>query len=158
AAAKRTAELLAVPPQSADVGPMLDAVLSRKKGVDALVKEMKSAHLNPDAAKLALRHLNTVGQQNAALIELLRNVVGTGSLTPVLMKEDQNGLMKEVLAAGNPERGERVFRRTDLACLSCHSVAGAGGPVGPDLEGLGASSPLDYIVTSVLDPNKAIRE
>jgi putative heme-binding domain-containing protein len=37
-------------------------------------------------------------------------------------------------------------------------VAGGGPNVAPDLEGIGASSPLDYLVYSVLDPYKDVRE
>ena len=43
--------------------------------------------------------------------------------------------------------------------MLCHSIGGAGGKVGPDLTSLGASTPLaDYIVESVLLPNKRVKE
>src|SRR5207249_3076991 len=53
---------------------------------------------------------------------------------------------------------EAIFRRKDLSCLQCHAIAGAGGTVAPDLLSLGASSPVDYIIDSLLLPNKAIKE
>ncbi len=34
----------------------------------------------------------------------------------------------------------------------------AGGHIGPDLGPIGASSPLDYIITSILDPSASIKE
>jgi putative heme-binding domain-containing protein len=41
----------------------------------------------------------------------------------------------------------------------CHSLGGAGGKVGPDMTSLGASTPLvNYIVESVLLPNKKVKE
>ena len=55
-------------------------------------------------------------------------------------------------------RGEAVFRRKDLTCLKCHSIAGAGGLVGPDLVSIGASAQVDYLVESLLVPNKAVKE
>jgi putative heme-binding domain-containing protein len=51
-----------------------------------------------------------------------------------------------------------VFRRADTGCYNCHMIAGAGANGGPDLRAIGASSPRDYIVESVLNPNKAIKD
>ena len=45
-----------------------------------------------------------------------------------------------------------------MLCLQCHSISGAGGNVGPDLSGIGAGSPVDYLVDSVLTPAKNVRE
>ena len=46
----------------------------------------------------------------------------------------------------------------DLGCVNCHAIGGAGGQVGPDLVSIGASAPVDYLVESILQPNKAIKE
>ena len=45
-----------------------------------------------------------------------------------------------------------------MQCLACHAIAGAGGRVGPGLESLGASAPVDYLVDSLVEPNKAVKE
>jgi putative heme-binding domain-containing protein len=42
--------------------------------------------------------------------------------------------------------------------MKCHSVAQAGGSVGPDLSPVGSISPIDYIVNSILNPNLAVKE
>jgi putative heme-binding domain-containing protein len=42
--------------------------------------------------------------------------------------------------------------------MKCHAIAGAGGQVGPDLAGIGASAPVDYLIESLLQPNKAVKE
>ena len=42
--------------------------------------------------------------------------------------------------------------------MKCHAINKAGGNIGPDLGPIGGSSPLDYIITSVLDPSAAIKE
>lgn len=55
-------------------------------------------------------------------------------------------------------RGEAIFRRKDLNCLKCHAIAGAGGQVGPSLESIGASAQPDYLVDSLLQPNKQVKE
>ena len=64
----------------------------------------------------------------------------------------------EVLAKGDAVRGEKIFRRGDVGCVKCHAVSKAGGNIGPDLGPIGATSPMDYIVSSILDPNAAIKE
>ena len=69
-----------------------------------------------------------------------------------------NQLLTDVARAGDPARGEAVFRRADLNCLKCHAIAGAGGQVGPGLESIGASAQPDYLVDSLLDPGKAVKE
>ena len=42
--------------------------------------------------------------------------------------------------------------------MSCHSLSKAGGDVGPDLSSIGQTSPPDYIINSILDPDQAIKE
>jgi putative heme-binding domain-containing protein len=67
-------------------------------------------------------------------------------------------LVADVVQHGNAPQGESIFRRKDLACLKCHAIAGAGGQVGPDLISIGASAPIDYLIDSIVQPNKAIKE
>ena len=42
--------------------------------------------------------------------------------------------------------------------MSCHSLSKAGGDVGPDLSSVGQTSPPDYIINSILNPDQAIKE
>jgi putative heme-binding domain-containing protein len=67
-------------------------------------------------------------------------------------------LMDLVKSEGSPQRGEEIYRRSQLLCQSCHAIAGAGGAIGPDLVSLGSSAPIDYIVDSLLEPAKKIKE
>src|SRR5690349_31888 len=66
--------------------------------------------------------------------------------------------MNEALTSGDTARGELVFRRADLGCMKCHAINKAGGHIGPDLGPIGGSSPMDYIIISILDPNASIKE
>src|SRR5262249_50927414 len=72
--------------------------------------------------------------------------------------DEVKGLATEALATGDPVRGEAVFRRKELQCLACHGINGSGGQVGPDLTSIGASAQPDYLVESLLIPNKAVKE
>ena len=69
-----------------------------------------------------------------------------------------NQLLTDVARTGDPARGEAIFRRKDLNCQKCHAIAGAGGQVGPGLESIGASAQPDYLVDSLLEPGKAVKE
>jgi putative heme-binding domain-containing protein len=67
-------------------------------------------------------------------------------------------MVEDVRKLGDPARGEVVYRRKDMACLKCHAIAGAGGLVGPDLLSIGASAQVDYLIDSLLLPNKQVKE
>jgi putative heme-binding domain-containing protein len=67
-------------------------------------------------------------------------------------------LAQDALARGDAARGERLYRRTELACVACHAIGGAGGRLGPDLTSIGASAPADYLVESMLNPAAKIKE
>ena len=64
----------------------------------------------------------------------------------------------EVMAKGNAANGEKIFRSRETSCYQCHSIGGAGGQLAPDLRAIGASSPADYLIDSILDPNKAVKD
>ncbi len=81
-------------------------------------------------------------------------ILSPDKLTPVRLKEMADVAQK----SGDPARGERVYRRTEMGCVLCHSIGGAGGKVGPDMTSIGASAPMDYLVESLLLPNSKIKE
>src|SRR5207247_9360567 len=72
--------------------------------------------------------------------------------------EEIKSLTADSLKLGDAVRGELVFRRKELQCLACHAIGGAGGQVGPDLTSIGARAQPDYLVESLLLPNRAIKE
>jgi putative heme-binding domain-containing protein len=80
--------------------------------------------------------------------------VDTQELTGELIQE----LAARAASEGDPHRGEQVYRREALACVTCHAIGGAGGKVGPDMTSIGTSAPLDYLVESLLLPNAKIKE
>ncbi|MCA9038885.1 MAG: HEAT repeat domain-containing protein [Planctomycetaceae bacterium] len=157
-AAELAATLLQQEPDNANPGLLIENFFSLPDGPDQLVVSLKDQPINIDAAKLALRYMNETGKQHPGLVETFRTIIGAKSLAAELMAEELKPLLEEVMTAGDAARGEDVFRRKDLACFSCHAISGGGAPVGPDLEGLGASSPLDYVFHAIVDPNKAVRE
>ncbi|CAN5824133.1 hypothetical protein BH23PLA1_BH23PLA1_31380 [soil metagenome] len=141
-----------------DPAPMLNAFLNRQGGADRLAKGLEGAEIPPDAAKLALRYLYSVGRSDPALVGALSRTAGISAEAEPFTQQEMDQFIADVQQQGDPERGEVVFRRPDLSCLNCHAVAGAGGDIGPELSGLGVSSPLDYIINAVLLPDDAIKE
>ena len=60
-------------------------------------------------------------------------------------------------AGGDPIRGKRIFEsNSQTECVRCHTVNGHGGTAGPNLSGIGASHPVDYLVESVVEPGKVV--
>ena len=58
---------------------------------------------------------------------------------------------------GDPDRGEGVFSgNVTLSCTRCHKAGRSGGRVGPNLAGLGATKTPEYLLESIVDPNKEI--
>ena len=68
------------------------------------------------------------------------------------------GLVAEVRANGDAKRGAAIFQRAELACITCHSIDGKGGTIGPALDAIGSGQPLDFIIGTVLEPQREIKE
>ena len=141
-----------------DLAPMIAPFLSARGGPSALASALSKSALPPDAAKLALRALYALGSSEPGLVEALSKAAKISGDVKPPSKEEVDALLADVAARGDAARGERVFRRADLNCMKCHAVAGAAGGVGPELSAVGGSSPVDYLVNSIMVPDQAIKE
>jgi putative heme-binding domain-containing protein len=155
-AATRAAALLASPAVQPE--PIVQAFLERKDGPAALAAALSGAKLSPDVARLAVRAVRSSAREEATLVEALSRAGGLDGGPVALSPEELGRLAQDVAAQGDPARGELVFRRADLTCLKCHAIGGAGGQVGPDLSSIGASAQVDYLIESLLEPGKKIKE
>jgi putative heme-binding domain-containing protein len=157
-AAGKAVELLAAVPAGTDPTPVYAAFVQRKNGGAALAKALANKKLPADVAKLGVRAVRATGRDYPALVEALTKAGGLTAGLRVLGPEEMKQMVADVARLGDPARGEAVFRRKDQACLKCHAIAGAGGQVGPDLVSIGASAQVDYLIDSILLPNKAVKE
>jgi quinoprotein glucose dehydrogenase len=71
--------------------------------------------------------------------------------------DDPLAAYRVALAGGNAERGRKLFfERSELSCVRCHKIAGQGGEVGPDLSKIGSQQKRDYLLESIVLPDKQI--
>jgi putative heme-binding domain-containing protein len=91
-----------------------------------------------------------------SVVKITPIVTATGKLraTPEFVA----GLMREVRENGDAKHGAEVFRRAELACTACHSIADQGGKIGPPLDTIGSGQPLDFIMGATLEPQREIKE
>ena len=76
-----------------------------------------------------------------------------------LPKEDALAPYRVSLLGGNAERGRKTFReKAETQCLRCHRCEIGDSQVGPDLTKVGARKDRDYILESIVFPNKQIAE
>ncbi|MFN3152759.1 hypothetical protein [Bremerella sp.] len=157
-AAAAAAEVLTGADTSTDPADMIDAFLADTKGPDALAAALQGKELDGDVAKMCLRQMYSVGRSDASLVSVLSAAAGIDNNPDPLTEQQLQTLVAQVLKEGDPARGEEIFRRKELSCLKCHAISGAGGQIGPDLSPVGATSPVDYVINSILFPEMAVKE
>jgi putative heme-binding domain-containing protein len=158
AAAKQAIGLIGDDSSGAEAAAAISSLLDRKGGAAALAQELAGQNLPADAAKLAIRAVRGAAREEPALVAALTSAGGIQSGPRSLSPVELGDLVAEVADKGNAARGEAVFRRAEQSCLKCHSIAGAGGRVGPDLVSIGASAQVNYLIESILVPSAKIKE
>jgi putative heme-binding domain-containing protein len=158
AGAKQTIALIREDSSGAESAAAIAALLDRRGGAAVLAQELAGQTLPADAAKLAIRAVRSAAREEPALVAALTAAGGIQTGPRALSPGEMNDLVAEVAAKGDAARGEAVFRRAEQSCLKCHSIAGAGGRVGPDLVSIGASAQVDYLIESILVPSAKIKE
>ena len=158
AAAAAAASALSKADANDDPSGLVEGFLVRKNGSEKLAAAIEKSKVPTDVAKQILRAMFLAGRNDTALAAAASKAAGVGEAVKLPTPDDVKRISAEALAKGDAARGELVFRRADLGCVKCHAVNKAGGNIGPDLGPIGGTSPVDYIVTSILDPNQAIKE
>jgi putative heme-binding domain-containing protein len=157
-AAKRAAPVLDLSADGTGAAEVFEAFIQRKKGADLLAKALAEQKLPGDVARVGVRVVRSSGRDAPALVAALTKA---GSLTfgpRKLPPKELAQMVADVMRQGDPARGERIYRRKDMLCLKCHAIGGAGGQVGPDMTSIGASAQIDYLIESIVEPNKAVKE
>jgi putative heme-binding domain-containing protein len=134
------------------------SLLNFKRSAPALARALPKTGIPQTVAKAGLRAAREGGRSEPELVLALTRGSGLEEGEVTLTDAEFKQLAVDVSRKGDPVRGEGVYRRKELACVSCHAIGGSGGRVGPDLASIGASAPVDYLIESVWFPNKKIKE
>ena len=134
------------------------SLLNVKRSGPTLSRALPKTGIPPVVAKAGLRAAREGGRSEPELVLALTRGSGLEEGEVSLTEAEFKQLAADVARKGDPARGERVYRRKELSCVSCHAIGGAGGRVGPDMTSIGASAPVDYLIESVWFPNKKIKE
>ncbi len=134
------------------------AVLPVKGAAKAIAAALPANGIPQTAARTGMRVAREGGRNEMELVIALAKSSGLATDTQAFTGQLVQEITQKAAMQGNPARGQLVFRRPELACVTCHAIGGAGGKVGPDMTSIGASAPMDYLVESVLLPNAKIKE
>ncbi len=134
------------------------SLLTNRGAGRALAGPAGSAKLTALAANAGLRAAREGGRAEPDLIQALTLASSTAGPAVELTDAQIKQLAVTASQKGDPHRGELVYRRPELGCVTCHAIGGVGGKVGPDMTSIGASSPADYLVESLVYPNRKIKE
>lgn len=132
--------------------------LAVKDAGKALTRNFPAQGVSVNAARAGLVAAKDGGRNEPDLIVSLNKHAGASMQVEKLTPQRVAELVERVSKHGNPDLGEALYSRTELACIQCHAIGGVGGKVGPDMTSLGASAPLDYLIESIYEPNAKIKE
>jgi putative heme-binding domain-containing protein len=133
-------------------------LLAIKGAAPAFAQALPKSGLPHTMAKTGLRVAREGGRNEPNLVLALARSIETEEESKNLTPEELKELIANVSKNGDPARGESIYRRQELGCMSCHSIGGVGGKVGPDLTSIGASAQIDYLVESIQFPNRKVKE
>lgn len=149
-----------------DITNLFKGLLAHEQGPEVLAQELLTHKVPVRAAKagrIAVEGEVTPNRQDDDDVRQLKKVLEGlgGKLPPQRMPQQMSSQEMDELAVriketGVADLGEGVFRK--LNCIPCHGIGGAGGQLGPDLSSLGASSPVETIIRSILTPASSIKE
>jgi len=134
------------------------SILAIKGAGKALTGLLPASGLPAAAARAGLRAAREGGRSDVDLAAAIARAGGLAADAQAFTGQWIRDLAARAAASGDPNRGELVYRRPELACTTCHAIGGAGGHVGPDMTSIGASAQPDYLVESVLRPDAKIKE
>lgn len=134
------------------------SLLGIKGAGEAIAKALPKSGLSTAMARGGLRAAREGGRNEPELVMALTHGADLEGEGAGLSDAEMKLLADRATKEGDAVRGEAIFRRKEIGCMTCHSIGGVGGKVGPDLTSIGASAQPDYLVESVFYPNRKIKE
>jgi len=152
-----TAGWLARGPGDAAIHEVMRAFLGVRGATDRLSAPLASTPLPAATARTALQDVTAAGRPEALLTAILEKASAAGSLRSMTAAERAE-LLGRVGRDGDATRGAAIYRRAELRCIACHRIDREGGRVGPNLTAIGTAALPDYLLESLLDPAKNVKE
>ncbi len=156
-AARRAVEFLASAQDGKAIATVFSTFLRNKQLPNVLAAELKGKTIAQGAAVEGIRMASSRGLQGA-LPDALKAAGGVKQMDRPLTGPEMAAMVEKVKTQGDPTRGESVYRRQQMLCMTCHAIGEAGGLIGPNLVSIGASAQVDYLIESLLEPSKKIKE
>lgn len=156
--AKLAVAVLTDAPDGKDLHGIYDAFLANKQGPIALATALAEATLPQPIALAGVQKASSAATKPEELVAALQKAGNLKPMKMALTAEEMEAMMKQVATFGDAQAGEAIYRRATLQCIVCHAIGGAGGVIGPDMVSIGASAPVDYLIESLLEPSKKIKE
>ena len=157
-AARRAVKLLQGAPGGKDRFGIYAAFLGNRGATRALATEISQVEL-PEP--IALQGLQLAESSPTRPKELIAAIQKAGGLKPMKMSlslSEMASMIERVGKRGDAVRGESIYRSQNLQCVACHAIGEVGGVIGPNMVSIGASAPMDYLIESLLEPSKKIKE
>ena len=142
------------------INSIIRTIVRKEGAFKALSAALEGKTIAPQTATQAARLVQISGREGAE--ELMAALANAGGIKNNFT--DSNNRQRTLdlvvkLKDGDTAKGKEIYQRPALACISCHKIKGEGlSDVGPDLGSIGASAPADYIIESLIDPSKKIKE
>jgi putative heme-binding domain-containing protein len=157
-AARRAVKLLQGAPDGKDKFGIYTAFLSNQGATRALATEISQVNLSEPIALQGLQLAESSPTRPKDLIAAIQKAGGLKPMKMSLTLSEMTTMIERVAARGDAARGESIYRRQNLQCVACHAIGEVGGVIGPNMVSIGASAPMDYLIESLLEPSKKIKE
>jgi putative heme-binding domain-containing protein len=168
-AAAQAVALLATGPDKTAAETVFRGFLGAKDGATALAEALDaaSARLSADVVRHGLQAVSASGRQEPALATSLEAAAAraggpavstAGSSRHAMNTAELDAFINLVRTKADRTRGEAIYARESLKCVSCHRIGDHGSRVGPNLAAIGAASQLDYLIDSLVHPAKNVKE
>lgn len=151
------ADLLAADPGHADPVALVRRFTRQRRGDVRLASALAGVEIHPKVISAVAAYHRQTGQLPKRLHGLFLERTRR-SLSALLLREDPDALVNDVDRFGNAVRGEMIYRRKEVACMSCHGIGSVGPTIGPNLVAVGSAAATSYMVESILKPNASIAE
>ena len=141
---------------------LIKTIIKEEGAFAALSSALEGKKIVAKTAEQASRIVQASGRREG-VAELMAALAKAGAIKIASNESNNSQRYRDLLAKlkdGDAEKGKKIYLRPELACISCHKLNGEVGltDIGSDLGSIGASAPADYIIESLFEPSKKIKE